>query len=828
MRINNLKWWRSALSLILIPGAQLLGADRPGERVVAGERDEAPRKRVLELLRSNCVTCHGASDPKAGLRLDRLQVDLQKHPDATREWQLVLSAIRDNEMPPSDKKPLAADDRVFLVKWIEGELQHFVESSSADRPALRRKLTRIEYQNTMRDLLQFDMDFALDLPADPISSDGFANDSRLLELTPVHLEAYLQCARNALQRVIVSHPRPEEFHHHFDRSNVSSWHGEAHITSELGRQQQFLAKIEKDYPEQGEFLVRVAVEAKLQPNRGFPLLEVSVGYQPDTEVLFREFPVVEVNAPGDHVHEFKGRIEDFPLPVRGQGKFPGLVVRVRNVYDDGSKLPKGGKGQDKRFTYPAEPHLPLLHVKSVEFHGPIFDTWPPAHHANIVTKNASGQEIRRSDVRGILSRFARRAFRRPVSEKEVDSLLKFHDRIKAGFPRIEDAIRETLAFVLIQPDFLFFPGAQRPQSVQKQPGSTGDWELASKLSYFLWSSMPDERLFDLADAGLLKQPKTLRSEVERMLSSPKSSAFLEQFPDRWLSLDLIDNVEISREFHPHFNARLKTDMIGESRAFFSEMVRANRSIQDFLLADFTMLNEPLARHYGVSGVFGMKFRHVRIPADQHRGGLLGQAGFLLAGSTGADSHPVRRAVWIRDRLLGDPPPPPPANVPSLDSIDPKFHQLPMREKLRAHRQDSSCASCHRDLDPWGIALENYDAVGLWRTEVRTKQGDKLVTSPVVAKDSFSNGSELDGPDKLKELLACEYGDQFARSLMRRLLTYALGRSLDLRDQKAVKELDKKFAADGYRMRDMIQLVVSSELFNKQDHKHEHGEKILAP
>lgn len=287
---------------------------------MSGERDENSSKRVLELLRSNCVTCHGANDPKAGLRLDRLQVDLQKNPDAAKQWQLVLSAIRDNEMPPAKEKQLTADDRAYLVKWIEAELERFVESSSADRPALRRKLTRIEYQNTMRDLLQIEMDFARDLPADPISSDGFSNDSRLLELTPVHLEAYLKCARSALQRVIVSHPRPEQFHHRFDLPNVSNWLGESHIASELGRQQQFLAKIEKDYPEQGEFLVRVAVEAKLQPNCGFPLLEVSVGYQPDTEILFREFPVTEVNAPGGHVFEFKGRIEDFPLPVRGQGK----------------------------------------------------------------------------------------------------------------------------------------------------------------------------------------------------------------------------------------------------------------------------------------------------------------------------------------------------------------------------------------------------------------------------------------------------------------------------------------------------------------------------
>ena len=824
MPFNNLIWRRLATGLILILGIQLLGVERQGERVGADERDEASGKRVRELLRIHCFKCHGADDPKAGLRLDRLQVDLRKDADAARQWQLVLSAIRDQEMPPAKEKQLAADDRDHLVKWIDDELARFVASSGADRPTLRRKLTRIEYQNTMRDLLQIEMDFARDLPADPISSDGFINDGRLLELTPVHLEAYLQCARSALRRVIVSHPRPEEFHHRFEVSNVSSWHGDPHISSELGRQQQFLAKIATDYPEQGEFLVRVSVEAKLQPKCGFPVLEVSVGYQPDTEILFREFPVVEVDAPGDQVYEFKGRIEDFPLPVRGQGKLPGLVIRVRNIYDDGSQLPKRAQGKDKKVSFPAEPDLPVLRVKSVEFHGPIFDTWPPAHHANIVTKNETAQEVRRAEVRQTLARFARRAFRRPVSEKEVNSLLKYHDGIKGDFPKAEDAIRETLAFVLIQPDFLFFAGAQRPPAGQQKSRPTGDWELASKLSYFLWSSMPDERLFDLADAGLLKQPKILRSEVERMLSSPKSSAFLEQFPDRWLSLDLIDNVEISREFHPNFNAQVKRDMIGESRAFFAEMVRANRGIQDFLLADFTMLNEPLARHYGIPGVYGTKFRRVQLPADQRRGGLLGQAGFLLAGSTGADSHPVRRAVWIRDRLLDDPPPPPPANVPSLEAIDPKFHQLPMREKLQAHRHDPSCASCHRDLDPWGIALENYDAVGLWRTEVRTKKGDKMVTSPVVAKDSFSNGSELDGPNSLKERLACEYGDQFARSLMRRLLTYALGRSLDLRDRKAVQALDEKLSTAGYRMRDMVQLVVSTELFNK----HEHEEKILAP
>ncbi len=787
-------------------------------QVLAAELDEKFRvTKASELLRDNCFGCHGANHAKADLRLDLLQADFQSDTGfqndaaAAEKWKLVLEALRQEEMPPPDERQLTADDRELLVKWIEDELRNYIETSRVERLP-RRKLTRGEYQITMRDLLGIDMDFARDLPADPVSSDGFTNDSSLLELTPVHLEAYLDSARNALQRVIVSQERPQEFHYTFERSNVSSWHGQTHISSKLGRQQQFLAKMETAYPEQGEFLVRVCVTAELKPDRGFPLLQVAVGYRPDTEILFREFPVVEVDAPGQRTYEFKGRIEDFPLPVRGQGKFPGLVVRVRNTYDDGSPLPKLAKGEDKKFVYPAEPHLPLLHVQSVEFHGPIFDTWPPAHHADIVLATEKGGEPKRADVRRILSKFTQRAFRRPASKSELRSLLLFYDEVKDDFPKFEDAIRETLAFVLIQPGFLYVPCADQPTSADQQALSDGDWSLASKLSYFLWSSMPDERLFDLAKAGLLKQPELLQAEVERMLRSPKSAAFLAQFPDQWLALDLINNVEVSSEFYPNFDAALKAEMIGECRAFFAEMVRSNRSVQDFLVADFSLLNEPLARHYGVDGVFGIQFRPVKFSAAQHRGGLLGQAGFLLAGSTGADSHPVRRAVWIRDRLLNDPPPPPPANVPSLESIDPKFHQLSMREKLAAHRHDPSCASCHRDLDPWGIALENFDAVGLWREEIRTKQGDKFMTSPIVAQDTFSDGSELAGPDILKERLACEFGDEFARSVLERMLTYALGRPLDVVDQKSVQELAQRFADQNYRMRDLIQLVVSSQLF----------------
>ncbi len=786
-------------------------------RLFAGEpQGDSPVSRATALLRSNCFSCHGEQEAEADFRLDLINTNFQNDPVTAEKWQRVLDAIRDEAMPPPDAKQLTADERRWLVNWVDGEIQQYVKSSSVTRPP-RRKLTRVEYQNTMRDLLGIEMDFARDLPADPISPDGFTNDSRLLELTPVHLDAYLDSARNALQRVIVSHARPAEFHHRFERSNVSAWHGETHISSELGRQQQFLARIESAYPEQGEFLVRVSVSVELMPHCGFPLLEVAVGYRPDTQILFREFPVVEISTPGEQVYEFRGNIQDFPLPVRGQGKFPGLVVRLRNTYDDGSPLPKGVKTDGKKLVYPAEPHLPLLRVQSVEFHGPVFDTWPPAQHANIVTEIGSNGEPKRSDVRQIVTRFAQRAFRRPLSNSELRSLMKFYSEVRSDFPKFEDALRETLAFILIQPGFLFVPGTDQTQAdngKSENGKSTGEdnWVLASRLSYFLWSSMPDARLFDLAANGLLSQPEILQAEVERMLRNPKSSAFFEQFADQWLGLDLIQGVEVNKDFYPHFDAALKTEMVKESREFFAEMVRSNYSAQDFILADFSMLNESLARHYGIEGVLGNQLRRVRFPPSHHRGGLLGQAGFLLAGSTGTDSHPVRRAVWIRDRLLNDPPRPPPANVPGLDAIDSSFQQLSVREKLEVHRHDPTCASCHQDLDPWGIALENFDAVGLWREELRVSRGEEFVKSPIVAKDIFSDGFELAGPEQLKERLGCDLSDRFARSVLSRLLTYALGRPLDVMDHAATLELEKQFADSGYRMRDLLKIIVASDLF----------------
>ncbi len=760
---------------------------------------------VLPILRTHCLRCHGPEKQESQIRLDKLSTDLIQDRGAAESWHEVLHALNAGEMPPADAKQLSAAQRATLTTWISSAIEHAVDAQrDTDGRVVLRRLNRTEYQNTMTDLLGLEMDYARDLPPDPVSADGFLNDGRALQMTSLQWEYYLQTARRALDRVIVIGPAPKKHQYEFTKSNVSGWLGNPELSNRLTRQQQFLVKMVDDYPEEGEFLVRVKLSAELKPDFGYPLLEVSVGYRPDTKILFREFDLVEITSADEQTFEFRGRIENFPLPVRGQGKFPGLVVRVRNAYSDGSPLPKSTKDKKKVTTYPAEPHLPSLLIKSIEFEGPVFDHWPPENHRRILFDSPLRAKDEAAYATAVLEPFMRRAYRRPVTKAEVTKMVDFYRSIRPTFPTLEEAMRETLAMVLIQPEFLYL---FEPAGDKKRP--VDDWELASRLSYFLWSAMPDARLFELAAQGKLHQPDVLTEEVDRLLSDKRSARFVEQFTEQWLQLNVVDSVAVSRQIYPGFDDTLKTDMRGETTALVAELVQHDLSAMNLLSSDFTMLNERLAKHYGIPGVLGSKFRRVALKPEQHRGGLLGQAAILLSNSTGADSHPVRRAVWLRDRLLNDPPAPPPPDVPSLDEADPSFLKLSVREQLEVHRKKDACASCHRNIDPWGIALENFDAVGRWRDEVRRPAGDKL---PVNATDVLPTGHRLTGADGLRNYLTNERKDDFARSLIVRLLTYAVGRELELSDQRAMDDLKSKFAADDYRMRRLIHAIVQSEPF----------------
>ena len=772
------------------------------------DEGSAWRDAVTPILQQHCYRCHGPQKQESRVRLDTLSGDLLNDRAAAEMWHEVLNVLNVSEMPPADEPQLTEAELETLTTQIRRQLQAADEANraTAGRVVMRR-LNRVEYQNTMQDLIGIDMDYAGDLPPDAISADGFTNNGQSLQMSSIQLEYYLANARRALDRAIVLGAAPRVTRQEWTESNLDDWLGKAVRTNRLQRSQEFLATMKEDYPEVGEFLIRVTVAAEIQAGQGFPLLEVSLGYRPDTEILMREFELIELTTTEEQTFEFRGRLEEFPLPVRGQGKYPGLVVRVRNRFDDLSERPAEQTVDNKR-TYPDEPALATIVIRRVEFTGPIFEQWPPETHRRILFESPLRESSESAYSEEVLRRFMSRAYRRPVREDELQSVMEFLTAVRPEFPSHEEAMIEALSLVLIRPEFLYLV---EPGGEEKRP--IDNWELASRMSYFLWSTMPDQELLDRAADGTLSDRRVRSEQVQRMLRHPESSRFVEQFAEQWLKLRNMDSVSVQRELYPDFDERLRADMRGEAIAYLRHLIEENHSVDKLLQSDFTMLNGRLARHYGIEGVTGETFRRVELAAEHHRGGLLGQAGFLLANSTGADSHAIRRAVWIRDRLLNDPPAPPPPDVPSLEESTPNFHELSVRQQLEVHRQKPACASCHRNLDAWGIALENYDATGRWRDEVRRIREGKMVSLPVESTGELPGGIVLTGAAALREHLVAAHQHEAARSLVTRLLAYALGRQVERGDAAAIEELSGQLAQKKLGIRDLMNELVFSGPFN---------------
>ncbi len=794
--------WITLLLLCLVANATL--AQSPAKHVLQPPQD------VLNALSHHCMECHGNDAPEGNFSVERLvsdsTVSTAPEPDELASWLRLERVLINGQMPPADAKPIAKPERATLTRWISNAITSVVRTQKPIERMKLRRLNNVEYSNTMRDLLGIDMDFTGELPADSRSDDGFVNEPSALLISSEHLQSYLATARAAMDRTIVSGPAPKKYHHTFTESQRDRKERKTDLTNRLGRNSVFFAKIEKDYPEQGTFAIRVKLSAELPAHVGPPILQIDVGYRPDTQVLFRTLAEVEIKQEASQELEFHGRIENFPLPVRGQGKYPGLQIKLRNSHDDRSPKPEPIKNKQpgEPWIFPNEPHLPKILIESMEFRSPINDAWPPQAHRAILFDSPLRESDPTAYAEKVLAEFVPRAFRRPIKPTELNLFIDFYKENRVRYPDLESAMRETLAMVLIHPDFLFLnktTGNDLQPAIS--PRTLDDWELASRLSYFLWSTIPDEALQTAADSHRLHDAEELTRQVDRMLVDHRATRMASQFVDQWLCLDRMERVAINPEVYPKFDSQLKRDMRIETQKYFQEVLDQNLSAMQLLKSDFAMLNEPLARHYGIAGVLGREFRRVVLEPQQHRGSLLSQASVLLANSTGSQSHPIRRAVWVRDRLLNDPPESPPADVPSLERIDPNFAKRSIREQLDIHRDTKSCNACHRSLDPWGFALENFDAVGLWRTE------------SVNVTAQLPSGVTLDGFSDLQNHLLSSCREQFARSLVNRLTSYALGRKLDVYDRPLLDDLCESFAADEYRLKGLIRSIVRSRDFQEK-------------
>ena len=777
------------------------------------------QEEVKPLLQSHCFRCHGQKKQKGDLRLDTLDPNIVQGTSAER-WHDVLNNINLGEMPPEDESQLSPDERRKLVGWLTEELQKAAKARrGTGQQVVMRRLNRTEYQYTMMDLLGLEMDYSGGFPSDGRSSEGFKNNGASLSMTALQIENYIKIARQAFRFVLVEGEQEKKSVTVVDRNKgpirgPNSRRFTGNSSERLGRVNFWHGSF-KDLPRTGKFSIRVKAYTDRKPGQPAPILFAQYGYFVSglTLNIMGDAGEVTITSGNPEYYEISGRPEFFPLPEAHvpSAKLNGIIT-LQNAIDDGKPLTqavnkvieekdKKGKIRKRKVkVFPEDPDFPRIIIESVEFVRNDYPSWPPSLHRRIVQ---DGEEL--SDpkaVEKLLSRFLRRAWRRPVNGEEIKKWMAHYQKMLQQGDSPILALKETLSATLASSNFLYLT---EPFEFDKSRKLNAH-ELASRLSYFLWSSMPDEELSELADSGRLLEPSVLRKEFDRMLADSKADRFAEQFSMQWLDLEGVDRVAINPQYYKGFDNSLKPDMVGETQAFFREILRSNTSALQFIDAEFTMLNASLAKHYGLEGPKSQRFERVSLEGTSRPGGVLGHASTLLAGSDGADSHPIKRAVWIRERLLHDPPNPPPPDVPGVEKSVPNFEKLSIREQLAIHRKKEACADCHRGIDPWGIALEEYDAIGLFRE--KTARRKKRVSAKTVLPGSH----EISGLIDLQKHLLNGRRDQFAKALVSKLLTYALGRSLSLEDELLIEKLSGDFAINDYRLPSLMKNIVTSRPF----------------
>ena len=444
-----------------------------------------------------------------------------------------------------------------------------------------------------------------------------------------------------------------------------------------------------------------------------------------------------------------------------------------------------------------------VQIDYVEVSAPLYETWPPKSHSAIFFdyKNSDDED---AYAREIVSRFMRRSWRRNVTEKEVDSQMKLFRQIRPICNNFEKAVVETLAAVLSSPRFLYL--VQTDRSSGNADRKLDEFELATRLSMFLWCSTPDEQLLDLAAQGQLSDSDELIRQTQRMLADPRHLRFSRHFVHQWLNMSPLEFVSIDRRTYPQYDDSLREAMRQEPIALFEEILQHDGSVIDFIHCDYAVVNERLAQHYEISDVNGDEFRKVSLKPDDYRGGLLTQAGLLAMNSDGKDSHPLKRGIWMLESFLNDPPPPPPPAVPEIDLADPEIAKLTPKQQMADHRNKAACMSCHAKIDPWGIAFENFDALGNWRKQ---NQGKDIDASSLLYSEH-----ELDGVDGVKRYLLANRQDQFARAIVHKMTTFALGRPLTFGDHAGIDRLTSELRKEGDGLQTLIRLLMTSDLFQQ--------------
>ncbi len=730
------------------------------------------QKQVLPLLERYCIECHMKGDAEAGVVLDQFQTQNEAIKEG-QTWLRVQDAVQGRIMPPADSPQPTPEELEKIVHWIENDfLAAQCGKQDHSAPVVIRRLNRQEYNNTIRDLLGLDLRLADSFPADDIGY-GFDNVGSALNISPAHVERYLDAAEVALGKAIVL-PDAEPF-------PPSELIGLTTYPLPAKEPVEFKHTLKPGLYLADFSLVRVGIPESVPP----PRLLIGFGKDSRTVEAVRVQDETVVYRYWLKVVEGDGAVRVALAP--GQEKTAN-VVKPKDVAANVSG--------DKRYGNDTG-----LHVDSMVVRGPVpiktASQLPESHRKIFVRVPEFGDASRVDSAREVIARFTERAFRRPVPADEVDRVLKIFHLANDRGESFECAVQIALTTVLASPQFLFL--VEPDESREDRPLT--EHELANRLSYFLWSSMPDDELFRLAREGTLRSH--LRAQVVRMLEDPKSVELVKNFTGQWLQLRKLGGVARDKDLFRGFDDTLREAMREETERFFAYILRNDRSVLELLDAKYTFVNEALARHYEIDGVKGSEFRKVDLP-DRRRGGVLTQASVLTLTSNPNRTSPVKRGQWILQQLLGTPPPPPPPDVAKLDESPQAADAASLRERMEQHRAKPECASCHQQMDPLGFALENYDAIGRWRT----KDGDFRIdpSGELIGGRKFSDIKEL------KQLLGTTGSKKFARCLIENMLTYGLGRGLEVYDYCTVEDIRRQLAGDGYKIRNIIFGIVESKAF----------------
>ena len=794
-----------ALAALLAAGS---AAGQAPEAAAApgAESASAEAAEYRAVLDRYCAACHNDRLRTAGLTLESLDV---AHVGAGAEvWEKVVRKLRAREMPPP-RRP-RPDDATYaaFVDWLETGLDRAAAADPNPGTETVHRLNRTEYANAVRDLLALEIDGRELLPADDLSY-GFDNIADVLSLSPALLERYMLAA-GKIAELAVGDPSIRSTTEAYTTSPVLMQHARMSELHPFGSRGGFATR--HYFPVDGEYEVRVTLERThgdaVKGLQRRNTLEVRLdrarvarfdigadGQREAWNAVFNLTPY-ERNADADL---------RFRMPVRAGLREVALSFLRRGALPEGVLEPVSAA---ETYHYAGDRDAPAA-VWIVEIEGP-FDGAAAAGAASpsrerIFTCRPAGPAAEPACAAEILGALARRAFRRPVGEDDVDALMAFYD---AGYAQggFESGVEFALRAILVDPEFLFRIERDPPGAAPGEPYRISDLELASRLSFFLWSSIPDDELLAAAARGALRDEGALGAQVRRMLADPKAGALVDNFAGQWLFLRNMRSVKPDPVAFPEFDGNLREAFTRETELWFESQIREDRSVLEVLTSDYTYANARLAKHYGIPDVEGNHFRRVKLPGEERRG-ILGHGSLLTATSYANRTSPVKRGVWVLENLLGAPPPPPPADVPGLedsdsvaDPSDPESRPRSVRERMQRHRTDPVCASCHVRMDPLGFALEGFDAIG-GRRDLPVEE----------TSGTLPDGRELTGPASMREMLLANRAE-FVGTVTEKLLTYALGRGVEYYDHPWIRRIVRRAEGDDYRWSSLILGIVESTPF----------------